>query len=139
MTENLAYQLRNGSKLTACVAVKIRYSDFQTCSRQKRVSYTSSDSTLIDVAKELFESLYDRRVLIRLVGVRFSHLVGGSYQINLFEDTEEMIRLYQAMDKIRNTYGQDAVKRAVAMGSKRIGRTNPFDGRPPVIPAHRRA
>jgi len=139
MTENLAYQLRNGSKLTACVAVKIRYSDFQTHSRQKRVPYTSSDSTLIDIATELFDLLYDRRVLIRLVGVRFSHLVGGSYQINLFEDTEEMIRLYQAMDKIRNTYGQDAVKRAVAMGSKRIGRTNPFDGRPPVIPAHRRA
>jgi DNA polymerase-4 len=139
MTENLAYQLRNGSKLTACVAVKIRYSDFQTHSRQKRVPYTSSDSTLIDIATELFDLLYDRRVLIRLVGVRFSHLVGGSYQINLFEDTEEMIRLYQAMDKIRNTYGQDAVKRAVAMGSKRIGRANPFDGRPPVIPAHRRA
>ena len=139
MTENLAYQLRNGSKLTACISIKIRYSDFQTSSKQKRIPYTSSDSKLIEIANELFDQLYDRRVLIRLVGVRFSHLVGGNYQINLFEDTEEMIRLYQAMDRIRNVYGQDAIKRAVAMGSKRIGRTNPFDGRPPVIPAHRRA
>ena len=139
MAENLAYQLRNGSKLTACVSVRIRYSDFQTYSRQKRISHTSSDHTLIKITTELFDQLYDRRVLIRLVGVGFSHLVGGNYQINLFEDTEEMIRLYQAMDRIRNAYGQDAVKRAVAMGSKRIGRTNSFNGQPNIIPAHRRA
>ena len=139
MAENLAYQLRNGDKLTACVTVRIRYSDFQTYSKQRRLAYTSSDQTLIQTAMDLFNELYDRRVLIRLVGVRFSHLVGGGYQINLFEDTEEMIELYQAMDKVRNRFGQDAVKRAVAMGSKGIGRMNPFNGQPPIIPAHRRA
>lgn len=139
MAENLAYQLRNGDKLTACVAVRIRYSDFQTVSKQRRIPYTSADHTILKTVEELFDILYDRRVLIRLVGVRFSHLVGGGYQINLFEDSEEMINLYQAMDKMRNRYGQDAVKRAVAMGSKGIGRSNPFNGQPPVIPAHRRA
>lgn len=139
MAENLAYQLRNGDKLTACVTVRIRYSDFQTYSKQRRLPYTSSDQTLIQTAMDLFNELYDRRVLIRLVGVRFSHLVGGGYQINLFEDTQEMIGLYQAMDKVRNRFGQDAVKRAVAMGSKGIGRMNPFNGQPPMIPAHRRA
>ncbi len=139
MAENLAFQLRNGDKLTACVTVRIRYSDFQTYSKQRRIPYTSSDHTLIQTVTELFDELYDRRVLIRLVGVRYSHLVGGGYQINLFEDTEEMINLYQAMDKMRNRYGQDAVKRAIAMGSRGIGRMNPFNGQPPVIPAHRRA
>jgi DNA polymerase-4 len=139
MAENLAYQLRNGHKLTACVSVKIRYSDFQTTSKQRHLPYTSADHTIIRTVDELFNQLYDRRVLIRLVGVRLSHLVGGGQQINLFEDNEEMIKLYQAMDKMRNRYGQDAVKRAVAMGSKGIGRSNPFNGQPPVIPAHRRA
>ncbi|MCB0755331.1 MAG: DNA polymerase IV [Flavobacteriales bacterium] len=139
MAENLAYQLRNGDKLTSCVTVKIRYSDFQTTSKQLRIPYTSADHTIIRTVEELFDKLYDRRVLIRLVGVRFSHLVGGGYQINMFEDSEEMIKLYQAMDKVRNKYGQDAVKRAVAMGSKGIGRSNPFNGQPPIIPAHRRA
>jgi DNA polymerase-4 len=139
MAENLAYQLRNGDKLTSCITVKIRYSDFQTTSKQLRIPYTSADHTIIKTVEELFGKLYDRRVLIRLVGVRFSHLVGGGYQINLFEDSEEMIKLYQAMDKMRNKYGQDAVKRAVAMGSKGIGRSNPFNGQPPIIPAHRRA
>lgn len=140
MAENLAYQLRNGNKLTSCITVKIRYSDFQTTSKQLRIPYTSADHTIIKTVDELFDKLYDRRVLIRLVGVRLSHLVGGGQQINLFEDSEEMIKLYQAMDKVRNRFGQDAVKRAVAMGSKGIGRTgNPFNGQPIIIPAHRRA
>lgn len=138
MAENLAYQLRNGNKLTACVSVKIRYSDFQTHTRQRRIPYTSLDHTLIDTVLDLFDKIYDRRVLIRLVGVRFSHLIGGSYQIRLFEDSEKLIKLYLAMDKMRNRYGQDAVKRAVAMNSKGFGRSNPFNGQPPVIPAHRR-
>lgn len=129
MAENLAYQLRNGDKLTACISVKIRYSDFQTISKQRKIPYTSADHTIIQVVEELFNQLYNRRVLIRLVGVRFSHLVGGGQQINLFEDSEELMKLYQAMDAMRNRYGQDAVKRAVTMGSKGVGRTgNPFNG-----------
>jgi DNA polymerase-4 len=140
MAENLSYQLRVGNKLTACVSVKIRYSDFQTYSKQRRIHYTSLDHTLIETTLELFNILYQRRVLIRLIGVRFSHLVGGSYQIRLFEDSEKLIKLYQSMDKIRNRYGQKAVKRAVTMGVKSVGSmTNPFNGQPPIIPAHRRS
>jgi len=140
MAENLAYQLRTGNKLTACVSIKIRYSDFQTYSKQRRIHYTSLDHTLINTTLELFESLYQRRVLIRLIGVRFSHLIGGSYQIRLFEDSEKMIKLYQSMDYVRNRFGGNAVKRAVTLGVKSIGgRYNPFNGQPPVIPAHRRS
>jgi len=139
MAENLAYQLRGGNKLTACVSIKIRYSDFQTYSKQRIIPYTSLDQTLIQTTIELFEALYQRRILIRLIGVRFSHLVGGTYQMRLFEDSEKLIKLYQSMDSIRNRFGQQAVKRAVTMGVKSIaGSHNPFNGQPPVIPAHRR-
>lgn len=115
MAEKLAYQLRNEEKLTACVSVKIRYSDFQTHSKQRRISYTSLDHTLIETVLDLFNSIYERRVLLRLVGVQFSHLVGGTYQMRLFEESEKLIRLYQAMDNMRNRFGKDAVYRAVAM------------------------
>jgi DNA polymerase-4 len=118
MAENLAYQLRKENKLTACISIKIRYSDFQTYSKQRRIPYTSLDHTLINITLELFEALYQRRILIRLIGVRFSHLIGGSYQIRLFEDSEKLIKLYQSMDRIRNRYGKKAVKRAVTMGEK---------------------
>jgi len=139
MAENLAFQLRNGHKLTSCITVKLRYSDFNTYSKQQRLPYTSCDHTLIEIAKDLFQSLYNRRLLVRLIGVHYSHLVEGGHQINMFEDTEETCNLYQAMDQVRNRYGQDAVKKAVAMGSKAIGRFNPFTGEPPMVPAHRRA
>lgn len=119
MTEKLAFQLRSENKVTACVTVKIRYSNFDTHTMQSRVSYTASDHTLIARVKELFDKLYNRRLLIRLIGVRFSHLVGGGYQINLFEDSAEMIRLYQAMDKLRGRYGDSSVRRAAGVGASR--------------------
>ena len=115
MAENLAYQLRKQQKVTGCVTIKIRYSDFNTYTRQLRIPYTSADHTLIAHSCELFEKLYEKRMLVRLIGVRFSELVTGSLQINLFEHTEEMINLYQAMDSIRNRYGDNAVKRAVGI------------------------
>jgi len=140
MAEKLAFYLRNGKKLTSCITVTVRYSDFDTRSRQVRVPYTSCDHTLIEKVMGLFDQLYNRRVLARLVGVRYSHLVEGAYQINLFEDTEEMINLYQAMDKIRNRFGQNSVRRVVTMDTRGVGMmSNPFNGLPPVIPAHRRA
>ena len=139
MTENLAYQLRRGEKLTACIAVKIRYSDFNTYSKQLRIPYTSADHILIPKILDLFKTLYNRRLLVRLIGIRFSHLVSGNYQINLFEDTEEILNLYDAMDTIRKRYGDKSVVRAAAMGAKTIGRMhNPFNGQPPVVLAHRK-
>ena len=115
MTEKLAFQLRSENKLTACITVKIRYSNFDTHTTQSRISYTSSDHTLIAKAKELFDKLYERRMLIRLIGIRFSHLVGGGNQINLFEDSEEIINLYQTMDHLRKKFGNAAVSRAVGL------------------------
>ncbi len=139
MVETLAFHLRKGSKLTACVSVKIRYSDFQTYTKQLKIPYTSADHILIPKIMELFHKLYQRRLLIRLVGIKVSDIVSGNYQINLFDDTEEMLRLYNAMDTIRNRYGELSIMRAVSMGAKTIGRfDNPFSGEPPIVLAHRK-
>lgn len=139
MTENLAYQLRRGDKLTACINVKIRYSDFNTYSKQMRIPYCSADHILIPRILELFDKLFQRRLLIRLIGIRFSHIVSGNYQINLFDDSEQAINLYKALDKIREKYGDRTVVRAAGMEAKTIGRmTNPFNGLPPVVLAHRK-
>ncbi|HEY1039901.1 MAG TPA: DNA polymerase IV [Bacteroidia bacterium] len=127
MAEKLAFQLRNEEKLTACVTVKIRYSDFNTYTMQAKIPYTSLDHTLIEKVKELFDKLYQKRMLIRLVGIRFSHLVQGSYQFNMFEDTTEQIQLYQAMDNIRKRFGKDAIARAVGIDVKHND-FNPFNG-----------
>ena len=109
MVLKLAFELRNSQKLTACITIKIRYTDFNTYTLQKKIPHTASDKTLLLYAQQLFDKLYQRRQLIRLIGVKFSHLVHGNYQTQLFEDTEEEVKLLQAMDGIRQRFGAGAV------------------------------
>lgn len=111
MVEKLAFQLRSEQWLTSTVVVKIRYANFDTETRQCKISYTSADHTLNKTVLELFDKLYQRRMRLRLVGIQLGGLVRGTYQINIFEDTVEMMSLYQAMDKIKNRFGIDAVAR----------------------------
>jgi DNA polymerase-4 len=113
--ERLTFELRKKQKLTSCITVKIRYANFDTHTLQKRIPYTAFDHVLIPAGIELFEKLYQRRMLIRLVGIKFSHLVSGVQQLNMFEDTPEMVSLYNAMDTIRLRYGKKAVRRAVGL------------------------
>ncbi len=139
MAENLAYQLRRGNKLTACVTFKIRYSDFQTYTQQQHIAYSSMDQTIIPVVMELFRKLYHRRLLVRLVGVKFSHLVEGGHQVHLFDDDEKHLNLSEAIDRMRERYGDRAVISAAGMEAKTISRWNPFTGEPPPLLANRRS
>lgn len=138
MAEGLAYQLRMGNKLTACITVKVRYSDMQTQTRQERIPYTSCDHLIVQKALEIFERLYERRQLIRLIGMKCSHLVGGGHQINLLEDSVTLIQLYQKMDHLRKKYHDSrVVTRAAIMDQDNMGVWNPWTGEPPTPPAHR--
>ena len=112
MVEQLAFQLRQEKWLTSVVTIKIRYANFDTETKQCRISYTSADHTLLKYALELFKKLYTRRMRLRLIGIRFSGLVHGSHQMLLFENTEELMNLYQSMDRIKNRFGKTAVGRA---------------------------
>lgn len=118
MVEKLGYELRKSQWLSSCITVKIRYSNFDTHTQQKRIPYTSLDHHLMDIAKELFVQVYNRRMRLRLIGVRLSHLIQGTQQLNMFDDTPHLISLYQAWDAMRNRYGGHAIKRAVTMKNK---------------------
>ncbi len=118
MVSDLCFQLRAQRKLTACITVTIRYSNFETHTQQRKIAYTSLDSLLISRAKELFDKLYNRRMLLRLVGVKFSQLVSGHEQISLYSASEEQYKLYQAMDRIKNRFGEKAVKLASTINIK---------------------
>lgn len=112
MVEKLCYQLRHEKWLTSTVSVKIRYSNFDTETKQCRIPYTSADHTLLRYVLELFNKVYARRMRIRLIGVRFTGLVHGLHQMDLFEDTEELISLYQTMDRLKDRFGPSSVGRA---------------------------
>lgn len=115
MIDELAFELRKDGKLTSCLTLKIRYSNFDTYTKQMKVSYTSSEKALTERILELFDKLYSRRMLIRLVGVKFSDLVAGSYQVDLFNDGIEELNLSMAMDHIRKRFGTDKIQRAISV------------------------
>ncbi len=115
MTEKIAFELRKQNRLTGCVTVKLRYSNFETFTRQINVPYTNADHLLLKTAKELLNKLYERRMLIRLIGIRFTNLIPGNYQISLFDDTQEMIKLYQAIDSVKKRFGEQKLVRAVGI------------------------
>ena len=120
MTESIGFELRRQDKLTGCLTVKLRYSNFDTVVRQKTIDYTNADHLLIQTAHEIFEKLYDRRLLIRLIGIRFTKLIPGNYQIKLYEDTQEQIRLYQSIDSIKKQFGEHAIFRAAGVSKKTL-------------------
>jgi DNA polymerase-4 len=112
MTEKIAYELRQDEKLAGCIAVKIRYPDFETTSRQTSIDYTFRDDELIPVAKDLFHKLYRKGKPVRLLGVRLSELTNHAMQANLFDDAEKKSSLYKAIDSVKNKYGRNSLLKA---------------------------
>jgi DNA polymerase-4 len=114
MTETLAYEMRKGGWCTGRLSVKVRYSDFQTFTRQITLPATASDHQLIKAVIKGFNALYDRRLLVRLVGVSFNKLIRGTEQLSLFDASGEPMQsglptLYQKMDMVRLKYGEDRI------------------------------
>lgn len=112
LSEKIAFELRQDGKVAGCIAVKIRYPDFETTSRQTTVPFTCADDEIIPVAKDLFHKLYRKGVPVRLLGVRLSELTTEAVQTNLFEDTARKSDLYKAIDDVKNRFGKVKIKRA---------------------------
>lgn len=115
MVDDLAYELRKSNKLTSQITIKIRYADFNTYTKQKKIQYTANNKIILHHVLFLFDQLYQRRQLIRLIGIKFSNLIYGNFQINLFDDTVHEIELLKQMDHIRNRFGHKAIQRACAI------------------------
>lgn len=115
MVDDLAFELRQKKQLTGQVTIKIRYADFNTYTRQKKIAYTANNRVLVEHLLGLFKKLYQRRQLIRLIGVKFAGLVHGSDQLSLFDDTIRDIQLLEQMDHIRERFGPQAIHRASSL------------------------
>ena len=116
LTEKSAYALREDEKLTGCITVKIRYSNFETVSRQETVDYTAMDDVLIGKVKDLFNKSYQKGRPVRLLGVRFSHFIPFTMQMSLFENNTEKLNLYKAVDDIKNQFGSKVISKAASTG-----------------------
>ena len=115
MTSKIAFLLRQQKKLSGCVTVKIRYADFSTETKQTVISYTAADHVILAAVKEIFHKSYKPNLQVRLIGVKLSHLIQGEYQLDLFSGATENRKLYDAMDQIRNRFGEGSVIRAITL------------------------
>ena len=120
MIEKISFELRQDSKVAGCVAVKIRYPDFETTSRQTTIPYTCADDELIPVVKDLFHKLYKKGTPIRLLGVRLSELTNEAIQTNIFSNVEKKIDLYKAIDSVKNRFGKLSLHRASSPLPKKL-------------------
>ena len=118
LTEKTAYDLRQDEKLTGCITIKIRYSDFETTSKQEAIDYSSLDDRLIAKAKDIFAKHYQKGRPVRLLGVRFSQLIPFTMQMDLFNNSQEKLNLYKAVDDIKDRFGSKLVKKAITVKQK---------------------
>ena len=112
LTEKICFELRQDEKVAGCIAVKIRYPDFETTSRQTSMPYTNADDEIIPLVKDLFHKLYKKGNPVRLLGVKLSELTNDAVQTNLFNDVEKKTDLYKAIDEVKNRFGRSFIKRA---------------------------
>lgn len=119
LTEKTAYSLREDEKMAGCIAIKIRYSDFETITRQETIDYTALDDVLIERVKQLFLKSVEKGRPVRLLGIRFSHMIPISTQMSLFENNLEKLNLYRAVDDIKDKFGSGSVLKAVSVKGKK--------------------
>ncbi len=118
MVEKVAFQMRDANMLCSTISVRIRYSNRDTETKQAKIPFTSNDDVLLEKSLELFDKLYNRRMLLRLIGVKLSNFVYGSHQINMFQDTTKMINLYSAMDRMKKRFDNPTlIRRAVGFSA----------------------
>jgi DNA polymerase-4 len=115
LAEKIGFELRQEGKLAGTVAIKLRYSNFETLTRQTTIDYTGADAIFIRKAKELFRQTYDTKRPARLIGVKLSNLVEDTLQLSLFENVTEDRNLYTAIDDIKRSFGKSVIMRAGGM------------------------
>ncbi len=124
MTGELGFKLRKSGKLCNTITVKLRYANFDTHTQQLKIPFTANDDVLLHHAKILFAKLYNRRLLVRLMGVKVSGLIAGTPQLTLFDnDAHERLMLYRAMDKIKLRFGSEKILRAINLNNNHANRS----------------
>jgi len=113
LCQEVCQELRGQKKSAKCVAIKLRYADFKTITRQVILKETSDITQVIFAAAQqlLSKALAQQGKPVRLIGIRISSLVGEEKQIPMFDSgTEKPEHLDKAIDKIRRKYGPRAIK-----------------------------
>ena len=113
LCQEVCQDLRIQNKKARCVAIKLRYTDFRTITRQVTLKEASDGTQVVFATAQqlLRKTLAKQEKPIRLIGIRISSLIGEEKQLPMFNsETGKPERLDKAVDKIRSKYGPTAIK-----------------------------
>lgn len=129
LSEKVAGRLRKDKKQAKTVAIELKYNDFSKISKQTTLDVATDNSMVIyNIVKSFLPDLMKKP--IRLIGVRTTNLIKEDepYQMTLFdfgggdvdenkttsklEQKKKLKKLDEAIDKIKDKYGADAISRA---------------------------
>jgi DNA polymerase-4 len=113
LCQEVCQELRSQNKKAKCVAIKLRYADFRTITRQASLKEASDVTQVIFATAQqlLSRTLAKQEKPIRLIGIRVSSLVGEEKQLPMFDSrVAKFGHLDQAVDRIRKKYGPTAIK-----------------------------
>jgi DNA polymerase-4 len=113
LCQEVCQELRSQNKRAKCVAIRLRYADFKTITRQVTLQEASDVTQVVFATAQqlLSKTLVKQEKPIRLIGIRVSSLVGEEKQLPMFDSrVAKLGHLDQAVDKIRSKYGPTAIK-----------------------------
>lgn len=123
LCETVAKRLRADKVKGELITVTIKDNNFQSYSHQKQIDYaTNSTSDIFEYAMEIFNEMWEGTP-IRLLGVSAGKLQtpDQAVQLSLFDDDIHIKReaCDVAIDKIREKFGKDAIKRATYLDTNK--------------------
>jgi DNA polymerase-4 len=127
LADKVGYRLRQAGLAGSVVQIKLRYSDFETLTRQTALPQpTNLDDEIYAAAEQLFEANIIPTRAVRLIGIGVSRLNPPYRQLSLWDDNQdEKEKLANAIDQLKEKYGQDVIKRASMMKAPKESDSSP--------------
>jgi DNA polymerase-4 len=109
LTEKLAFDLRQSEKQTSCITIKIRYADFETFTHQRHIFPEYATPDLYQIAVSIFDEIWNDRMPLRQIGIKFSQLTPLNYQLSVFEENTENSRRFKVIDQLKLKHGKQKI------------------------------
>lgn len=124
LCETVAARLRKDGKWGSCISIHLRTNEFRHFSHQCLLhGATNLTTEIFEAVCRLFDEAWDGVTPLRQLGVQVTRLSGEPYQqFDFFSGMdpaqfERKLRLDEAVDALRDKYGEDIICRAKFSGS----------------------
>ncbi|MFO8035425.1 MAG: DNA polymerase IV [Anaerolineales bacterium] len=115
LAHKVARRLQKNKTKGRTIHIKLRWSDFQTLTRQNTLDLPTDDPyIIIQEAEHLLDGVWKEGNKVRLVGVGVSNLNTQAQQLTLWDPAvKKDLDLQKVLDTLREKYGEGVIKRGI--------------------------